>query len=1052
MSLAKWLSALANRSFVRTNDNRRRGSKSRSRFSGRFMQLEDRRLLAAYVPMLPGSGTVQAQGLSAVVYAPELDPAFNQANLPEAKLVTIMNNGSNVIFPIFQGTNTTPDNTAGTVTRALIDSGGAGYFGQYKVTFSLGSGLNPVAATATADGNGSLYNITLDSPGSGYLPSDEGSVTATITPIGGAPSPTTAAVVSAHVSDITQNGTVSLYDPKDPLTNTYRGYIGETVNGQYQLGLQPGHQVTVQVPIAFWDGGRIYMVDNGPVPLTSQYDPGFPLQANAEWSFNPSLNPDNLAKLGSGRSYIVAPASPGDKPIYGADFADPTTGYANPNGVVMWYHELAYPGIVGKAAAHGFGFGVPAALTEATFRDPKQPFIAPNMRPDQIYYIDNYDVSYVDSLAMPASMEATQVPSTPATPGPSQYAWLGSDLSTTQMQDAIAKFTAQNVNVNSTSPGNPNGLGTYFGGLGWDQFYMPPDNNSTASGAITQINNSNTAAPVTIVTASTAGLVNGGAVTISGVTGQTAINGTWIISNITPNSFALAGLPGDGTASSAGNWTAFKTAGVHLQKLPAGYDSISESPNLNVLSQFDATRYSLVSGGGVESIGSIGTGASTAGTNVITGVSTAIARQLAAGMLLAPANNLAGTQLFPYGTTISRIEIGTAGSNDSTLIMSNKAAASGSPGVDGPGGSWLFFGSQYGTADSDPSLQGKIAANDNKITGLDPKVGMYLRTGMLVTGGGIQTASNTYIKSISSDFTTITLTQNGTSAGGSGPYAFVGSPSSYVLQALINNWYAWADYYVAQLASGPAAAPTGTFAASTRANGGRTDYNSLILDITNPSFDMNQLRVGDVITSALSTTLTPNSTGSPATPGYDPSLNYTIVSFDQTARTVELSLPVKAKTVVADTFTFAPPQYIVRSSDAPAAAPVAITSIGATAGQPFTINTSSTAGLVDGMEVTISGVTDQTTNLSAAVNGRWVITNVTGASFQLQGAGNGNGETLSGGIWSTSAGTIPYTLNFTPPSASITSITNSAGQPIVVTTGSTVGLVDGEQITISGVT
>ncbi len=274
-----------------------------------------------------------------------------------------------------------------------------------------------------------------------------------------------------------------------------------------------------------------------------------------------------------------------------------------------------------------------------------------------------------------------------------------------------------------------------------------------------------------------------------------------------------------------------------------------------------------------------------------------------------------------------------------------------------------------------------------------------------------------------------------------------------MLQALINNWYAWADYYVAQLTSGPAAAPTGTFAASTRANGGRTDYNSLILDITNPSFDMNQLRVGDVVTSALSTTLTPNSTGSPATPGYDPSLNYTIVSIDQTARTVELSLPVKAKTVEADTFTFAPPQYIVRSSDAPAAAPTSITSIGTTAGQPFTINTANTAGLVNGMEVTISGVTDQTTNLPAAVNGRWVITNViSNTSFQLQGAGNGNGETLSGGIWSTSAGTIPYTLNFTPPSASITGISNANGQPIVITTGSTVGLVAGQQITISGLT
>src|SRR5262249_14693827 len=191
------------------------------------------------------------------------------------------------------------------------------------------------------------------------------------------------------------------------------------------------------------------------------------------------------------------------------------------------------PGLSGKDAAHGFGYGVPAVLTEATFRDPKQPFIAPNMRPDQIFFIDNYDVSYVDSLAAPASMEATQVPTTPATPKPSQFTWLGSDLSTTQMQQAIASFTTNNTSVNSPARPNPNGLCTYFGGLGWDQFYMPPDNHSTATGTISQINNSDTNGPVTIISASTAGLVNGGAVTISGVTGQTAINGTWIISNIT---------------------------------------------------------------------------------------------------------------------------------------------------------------------------------------------------------------------------------------------------------------------------------------------------------------------------------------------------------------------------------------------------------------------------------------------------------------------------------------------------------------------------------------
>src|SRR5262249_51660090 len=149
------------RSFLRSQARGRRG-KPRSRFMPEFMQLEDRCLLS-FTPMLPSQGTMQTDPLklNAVVYTPEGDPNFPQANLPAAKLVTIMNNSSNVIFPIFQGTNTTEDKTAGTVTRAMIEetAKGAGYFGQYKVTFSLGTGPDPTPAIAIADGNDNLYDI-----------------------------------------------------------------------------------------------------------------------------------------------------------------------------------------------------------------------------------------------------------------------------------------------------------------------------------------------------------------------------------------------------------------------------------------------------------------------------------------------------------------------------------------------------------------------------------------------------------------------------------------------------------------------------------------------------------------------------------------------------------------------------------------------------------------------------------------------------------------------------------------------------------------------------
>ena len=180
---------------------------------------------------------------------------------------------------------------------------------------------------------------------------------------------------------------------------------------------------------------------------------------------------------------------------------------------------------------------------------------------------------------------------------------------------------------------------------------------------------------------------------------------------------------------------------------------------------------------------------------------------------------------------------------------------------------------------------------------------------MIVTGS--QIPANTFIAatpgsiSTSGSLTTITLTQSIGGTASSGPYTFVGSPDSYVVQTLVNNWYAWADYYVSQLASGPNAAPGGTFMANTTPYTnvytiGSTDLKALTLTNIPSTFDMNQLRVGDVVTAATAGILNPNPTGSPAgtpgTPGYDPSLNYTIVSFDPLARTVELSLPVAVKT------------------------------------------------------------------------------------------------------------------------------------------------------------
>ena len=78
---------------------------------------------------------------------------------------------------------------------------------------------------------------------------------------------------------------------------------------------------------------------------------------------------------------------------------------------------------------------------------------------------------------------------------------------------------------------------------------------------------SNTSPIVITTSASTAGLVSGQTVQVSGVKGNTAANGTWIISNVTATGFTLNGS--DGTASGAyttgGTWSGSFNANFWLE-------------------------------------------------------------------------------------------------------------------------------------------------------------------------------------------------------------------------------------------------------------------------------------------------------------------------------------------------------------------------------------------------------------------------------------------------------------------------------------------------------
>ena len=147
-----------------------------------------------------------------------------------------------------------------------------------------------------------------------------------------------------------------------------------------------------------------------------------------------------------------------------------------PDGVVMWYHSLT---------AENPSNSAPFQLIEMTFRGtfynptinvgtgfnyligfdtPTENYISAND-----FNLVNYDVSYVDSFALPVAVEADSVP-IPNTAaggvGPLRLGWVLADRSTS------CRLHSQSF----TSPGGS--LGSYFGGQGYPSYYAPASVNT----------------------------------------------------------------------------------------------------------------------------------------------------------------------------------------------------------------------------------------------------------------------------------------------------------------------------------------------------------------------------------------------------------------------------------------------------------------------------------------------------------------------------------------------------------------------------------------------
>ncbi len=718
MALSHRQSALKRRFFLPKKASASR-SKFRSSFLPQVFQLEER-CVPTFVPTLVGNSATTR--LDQVLATPD--------DLP-SKFVTVMNNSNQVVYPILQDANSTIDGTFRQVVRLNLIDGGKGYNtapGQGPKVDITGGGGSGATAEAVVNGLGEVYALNLLLPGAGYTSAP----TVKIAPPPAGPNSKTA-TASALISNLKSPTPIeALYDPLDDYNESFRGYIGEynPTTKQIDFGLQPGHQVTIEVPLVFWDGARLFLASNGGQPFQTATDPGMPLQNTAAWTFKTAA-----------AAFVVPPNAD-----YSANFPDPVTDVANANGRVMWYHDntpLAKP--------NDFATDASGQLTEWTIRDPDLPTWAPNIPKSQVQTIFNYDVSYVDNLTLPAGMEVTEVP-TRTPPGyngttipPASYAVLGTDLTLDQMQGGMAVLTKTDPNALNAD------LGNYFGGRGYDQFYFP-----------------------------------------SG--------------------------PG----------------GIDFDKLPAGYNLIALSPNAQTVSTYDDSKYQLVSGGNVARVNTVGTGIATKGSNQITGVSAAVIAKLAVGMQYQIVNfpTVGGTTpIFAQGTFIADV-------SGTTITMSNPALQNGPDQVTSET-SYTFLGSQF------KSAMGGTNGTTAEITNIDSTVGIYLQPGMLVTGPGIN--SRITILSVSPDYKKVTL--SGVPAAGSGsaanPYVFTGGNSSYIVSTLVNNWYAWADYYVNNVNATAQSSKGNTYGPGPKL--GLEDPNSLTLYGLDPAV-VKQLKIGDSVT------------------------------------------------------------------------------------------------------------------------------------------------------------------------------------------------------------
>jgi hypothetical protein len=551
------------------------------------------------------------------------------------------------------------------------------------------------------------------------------------------------------------------YDPFDAVGTAtqyreYVGYVGKT-DGNWYLGLPAKATVTIQVPLVFWDGARLYIATDGTDLIDQE---------------GTSINPfayDASASASRGVSLFSSTNS------WVTNFAAPNN---NASDALVMFYSTATKGlnVVPNAAA-------PAQLDEITIRDPKmnQWLVSQS----QTVLLFDYDVSAVDGLSAPVSIEASNI-TIPTVGTQKNFGWAGSQLPSATMQSDMSLFTNP---LNNAS--NPNTvLGQYFGGSSWPKYYNPIQNDIAIPSGYNLFLNSplnNVRSPYdnNLYT-----LTTGGAAQINaGGPAVTTQNPTQLSLTLNvPNENALAAQLKSRVQAGGLNWTISTAPSATAGMVTAYYPTNTVIFFRKVSGGTGYTapiKYKLTGGGTTTSA----TGTALANVN---------------GSITQVGLPRTSTGGIPLYTSVPSFDITSGGGTGADIRPDIGGTIQGIAVPAGMGGTGYPNKVSYKlTGGGQPTASGTAVAKSGVITQVNlPSTG----------GGGIYTSapSLTFTSSTGSGAQayvdigggTVAVTNNKTislTPGKLYSYIFSGTPSDYAATDIMNLWYSWGDYYYQQM-------------------------------------------------------------------------------------------------------------------------------------------------------------------------------------------------------------------------------------------------------------